>query len=411
MSTEEKNQIPSRLNALGNLTGWNKDILEKKHHLVEKILHPSPYLPTSGAEVEIFGSRFPMQELPKSLISRVEEAGIPYDQKDTYHAAYIYDDDTAPLMAQKWEASLKSSPSSVLLAREIQRLHKKGIIKTKRQRGLHELEYYPVHITLGGIFADFPSRYYGKSPLAWEKRRISDWLSRRKELYPGNNLALDVSSEVLLSSECFVLARALDGTQWSTSSDRLIDTKLKTTPRGMPYLSGYLTKGTSGVYGRESDEKTNYAECIEIRTQEIWGDFGLVGMQRTLSTSQMIGAMLMSYQRIPIDCRDSSLNFDIKGDSHNALIALYKGYDAVNSLSGNWKLARLWRDFRNETKKIYLQTGLENPMKEYGQEEFLELAKVLKSGKTRKIPKFSKDIRDCVLQYRGEVSDVLSWDY
>jgi hypothetical protein len=267
-----------------------------------------------------------------------------------------------------------------------------------------------VHITLGGIYADFPSDYYDDFPKSWEKRRSSDWLYRRRELYPENSQVLEVSSEVLRSSECFVLARALDGTQWSTSRGRLTNTIPKRTRRGKPYLSGYLTKGTSGVNARDRDDTTGYVDCIEIRTQEIWGNIGLRGIQRTLSTSQMIGAMLMSFQRIPINCRDASLNFDINGNSHDALIALYQGYDAVNSLSGDWKLARLWRDFRNDIKSIYHQTGLENPMKEYGKEEFTELAKVMNDGKTKHVHKFSKDVRSCVLEYRGEVAEVISWD-
>lgn len=392
--------FPDRLIPLGKLTNWNEKLFFRSHSLLEKYKSPSPLMPTIGAEVEVMEDRFNSGKLPFTAIAKVEDVGIPFDTQDTFHSAGYGS------LAGKWEAALQKSTVPILLAREIEQLRRKKVLNLKRERVYHPNEYYPVHVTLGDIIPDFPNFHI--NVLENGKKQKKDWLEWRFEYPPYKDLPEDynknVDVNVLMSSDSFLLARIMEATGWATSKGRLEEAFDED---GNEYQ--FMRKGTSGVCGRGKSILTDNQHCVEFRTVEIWGEEGMIGLQKYMDTIQALGAMLSAYQKFPPILRDKILQYEYSGkDTKPMLELLREYYPSLQMGKEQFELATNWISFREDVRGLFELHELPNPMHEYGQQDFQELAKAIPlKNRVKKSDTITSMARDLVISHRAQVKKII----
>lgn len=394
-------------NLLSKLSAEYARRIHERLKLKEKSENPSAYFPTLGVEVETFDIQHPNKEFPYDEIAMVEEAGIKKDVEDSFPTKN---------KQHKWEVAFEPVwGTSVLLMREAQQLIHRGIIRLVPRVSFadgrdHSLSRHcPVHITLGRIKRDFPPDRYRRDCIIFEGDQVdkydmhtplSDWTEFDIEEFKDGGWRRKYAY-----SDCFLFARLFDCTLFTTSPERIISPvyKLKKANR----FKGPLEKGYSGVKAREPLDEHGMP-AIEIRTCELFGERAFEGLARYLKSAESIGALLISYQKLPMELRDRIIESDLDGKHKKAekIIDTFKGFD----LEHDREFAKHWLMLRREFVQVCLKYGVPNPWSEYWSDEFKTFANVLKREE-KKLENHEDnlitDTRKLLVKYRAYVSDKL----
>lgn len=355
----------------------------ERHNIVEKLIRPSPYLPTMGLECEFVLDRYSRGYMPWRKFREANFAGIK-----TGH--------DGELSSYKTELKLAVNNGTHLVhAHELSILKNMGILHLRKKRDNYMTEFYPIHLNIG-IPSDVPDTGGANDPD--EYLGLYEWAELRKDADSP------IIPDVLGYSDTFLLARIFDATGWATSANRL----------KMPFevyedagvMAGFMAQGASGVETKHPNITDLEEPVTEIRTLEIWGAESLINFQKYLRTIQHIGASLKSYSKLPMHLRDQILQAQLRNDSEIPLeiIMNYDGFD----LPEDANLAYLWHELRLKSLEIFQKYELPHPMKEYNRKEFLQFAKHLPTiGKRRSQLKMMSEMRSLLTSYRGKIVNLV----
>lgn len=376
--------VVSRLHPIA-LLKENAEMAVSKHNLVERMLRPSPYMPSVALEAEFVIDRYRSGQFPINAFNKVLSTGIKQGKDGLLTEGY------------KIELDLPSvSGTHLVHANEIAMLKQLGIFDLKDRRRNYLTEFYPIHVNLE-VPADIPYWDEGRNkPNKYFDR--SEWIKLR---YQGNE---KIRQNVIGLSDVFLLARIFDATGWATSADRILMPFSVYKEKGI--LSGFMAKGNSGVTRRGFFSTDSGESVTEIRTCEIWGERSLPGFQKYLRTIQYIGSMYKSYSIMPLEVRDNILSSELRGNFDRGL-ELIMGYSDFD-LPEDANLAYLWCEMRRKAIRIFTSHGLKNPMREYNRKEFVPFAKNLPTIGSRK-PRMGmmNEARSLLTNYRGKVASII----
>lgn len=236
----------------------------RRHWLEYRENNPSPYTPTLGIEVEIREHTVLSPEENKELKTleevnfseyhkRIEKKRVPY--RKTEALGVPRGDDKFYEFAHR---PVRYYPT---LSREVQALIEAGLINKDYPR-------HPLHLTIGDISLGMSA---------------ADMYT-----YASGELNEEMPDH---GKEVFVLARVLEATSWSTTGGRLTRPYLT---KGPTY--GWAIKGVGGVKERERSEiALDTKTAVELRTFQLQS---IVGLDRLLRSSFLLGTALKAYQRI-----------------------------------------------------------------------------------------------------------------
>jgi hypothetical protein len=342
---------------------------------------PNYPVPTLGIEAETFAHLY-SKGLPKKVIRDAEKAGIPRDKKDSFYDPEFSGSTWLPpdawkRIANKWEAAfdpVAGKGGYTLLMRELQALREKGLFPTGPRRWWG-VEHQPVHVRLGKVISDFPNHV--ESPEA----------ERNKDRF----------------SDCFIFARMLDATLYSTSPERLAAPFTEEGRDWSDYdtldpLRSYAQKGNSGVYAKTASSTKGDLDSIELRTPELWGEYALQGFARYLKSAQCLGTMLIAYQKLAWGRRKEIIALEKEGKYSEAkqLVKDFQPTDEISKARGitfnerDRLLALEWLDTRRKVRETFEEYGLSDPSRQYWHDEFLHFAKVLKQEDDKRRGKAKK---------------------
>jgi hypothetical protein len=416
MGQPDKYTFPTVENRVATLQNLIKDLPQERqervlnfNHLMEKLHHPSPYLPTSGLEAETFAVQAPAKVLPYAEIAEVEGMGIVRDTNDSFPSKN---------KENKWEASLEPVEGSyLLLVRELDELRRHGALNLNEKvfykgKPIRTIKYFvPIHVTFGKIRRDFPPRMLRedvirfsdqKYPISRLRTKLSDW--REHDMIVNKQ---EGWRRRYKQSDCFAFARMLDATLYATSPERVME----------PYvdfdedksLTSHACKGFSGVTERSPDGEGRGMHAIELRTSELWGIEAVGGLQRHLNSGEAIGAMLIAYQKMPMEMRDDVIELEQAGKDEEALtlVANYEGYE----LPKDRELAIKWWETRKDFAKLFEEYGIPDPSTEYWDTEFKRFAEVLTTEEKKRLAgnpdNFVSKARQIVINARAYVHDLI----
>lgn len=251
----------------------------RRHYLEYREEYPPPYAPTMGIEIEIRNRA----ALPKEAENWSDEDKTGYlaQMRAKYKVATELGVPQSPEIAF-WEFAHRPSRYYLTLSREVQALIEMGLIRKDYRK-------HSLHLTMGGI---------DRTP------------------------------------DALVLARALEGSGWSTSKWRLL----------RPYISrhrSWITGDYSGVKPRFAQVlKLGISTGIEIRTFQLQS---LSGLDRMLRSAFLLGAALKSFQE------------------EKLAEGLSKAMDAETKK----RLAVVWEKFAKNCKYLFQEFGLKDPAEEW----------------------------------------------
>src|SRR3989338_5400343 len=350
--------------ALGEEEAEKDTKLLARHFLECREAHPSQYTPTLGIEIEVRDEAvIPPEDRFKALSRKQEAESSAEEMRNYLERAHEYNRKVVALRVpyeeteafgipggrdKFWEFSHKPAKYYATLSREVQTLLDLGLINQTYQR-------YPLHITIGGVSV-----------------RGTD------------------------GGQTYLLARALEGTGWSTRERRLLRTyyaKRET----------WTCKGLGGVKDRSIAD--NYrlefgtTQAAEIRTFQFQT---ISGLERTLRSAFCLGAALRAYQKQGVLERLSA-----------------KHAEGV-SLDGTEKrLAGVWKAFSEKMSELFFAHGLKDPKAPWSapmphdavwKSDFVPFAKLLGEAELAggsKGAEFVKEVRALVIKTRAEAGKIL----
>ncbi|MEK7561122.1 MAG: hypothetical protein AAB539_04180 [Patescibacteria group bacterium] len=331
----------------------------RRHWLEYHEENPSPYAPTLGIEIEIR-----------------EQSVRPKDAEtwtDTQHSRWRSStrekySKTAKLGVpagndKLWEFAHKPVHYYHTLSREVQALIEMGLIPMDKENAEDDTissskkewwPKHPLHLTIGGI----------------------------------TTLPESVSESV--STQAYILSRALEATGWSTTGWRLL----------RPYKRrSWNIKGAAGIYDRYEDElELGQTKGIELRTLQLQS---LTGLDRTLRSAFLLGAALKAYQEE-----------EIAKETNNVV---------SHQTPERIELSQAWNQFAERCCDIFGQYGIEAPQNwdawDYGHfdpvteptafQPFAALLNDARENKTGRGAEFVRDMRKLVISTRAKIARIL----
>jgi hypothetical protein len=235
-------------------------------------------------------------------------------------------------------------------------------------------------------YATLPAYHYATISREVQQAMAMDVISPGYTEHPLHITIGNITSEGPKGQGAYVLARAMEATGWSCSSDRL--------KRPLGEVGSWTYRGKAGVKERQLDEITGTASsAVEFRTFSVQS---LGGLDRTLRTAQLLGSALSAYQ-------------------------LEGGRDETQE-----RLASVWEHFSEKVSSLFQSYGMDEPSESWNAKainedndselkadlspNFLKLADLLAEAKSSSESaggQFQQQLQQVIIEARGEIADLV----